>query len=79
MKRHPALVPLSHDHHHALIDGEEPELARGHSAIVAKGRRRKITAGPNGVRYLSIHRRPPPLQIGRAALGRASGPAPSEA
>jgi quercetin dioxygenase-like cupin family protein len=49
------------------IDGEERELARGESAIVAKGRRRKITAGGEGVRYLSVHRRRPPLQIGRAA------------
>ena len=49
------------------IDGEERELARGESAIVAKGQRRKITAGGEGVRYLSVHRRRPPLQIGRAA------------
>jgi quercetin dioxygenase-like cupin family protein len=47
------------------IDGEERELARGETAIVAKGRRRKITAGRDGVRYLSIHRRRPPLQIGQ--------------
>jgi quercetin dioxygenase-like cupin family protein len=49
------------------IDGEGRELARGESAIVAKGRRRKITAGGGGVRYVSVHRRRPPLQIGRAA------------
>jgi quercetin dioxygenase-like cupin family protein len=48
------------------IDGEERELARGESAIVPTGRRRKITAGGEGVRYLSVHRRRPPLQIGRA-------------
>jgi hypothetical protein len=85
MKRHPALVPLSHDHHQALvearrlrrapatlsIDGEERELARGETAIVAKGRRRKIAAGRGGVRYLSIHRRRPPPQIGRAADRRS--------
>jgi quercetin dioxygenase-like cupin family protein len=47
------------------IDGEERELARGETAIVAKGRRRKITARRDGVRYLSIHRRRPPLQIGQ--------------
>ena len=50
------------------IDGEERELAGGEAAIVAKGQRRKITAGPDGVRYLSIHRRRPPLQISRSAL-----------
>ena len=53
------------------IDGEERELDRGETAIVAKGRRRKITAGRDGVRYLSIHRRRPPLQIGRAADQRS--------
>jgi quercetin dioxygenase-like cupin family protein len=53
------------------IDGEERELARGETVIVDKGRRRKITAGRGGVRYLSIHRRRPPLQIGRAADRRS--------
>jgi quercetin dioxygenase-like cupin family protein len=53
------------------IDGEERELARGETAIVVKGRRRKITAGRGGVRYLSIHRRRPPLQIGREADRRS--------
>jgi quercetin dioxygenase-like cupin family protein/hemerythrin len=53
------------------IDGEERELARGETAIVDKGRRRRITAGRGGVRYLSIHRRRPPLQIGRAADRRS--------
>ena len=48
------------------IDGEQRELARGETAIIAKGRKRKITAGADGVRYLSVHRRRPPLQIGRA-------------
>ena len=49
------------------IDGEERQLARGESGLIARGRRRKITAGADGVRYLSIHRRRPPLQIGRSA------------
>jgi hypothetical protein len=31
--------------------------------IIEKGRRRRITAGRDGVRYLSVHRRRPPLQI----------------
>ena len=53
------------------IDGEERELVRGETAVVAKGGRRKITAGRDGVRYLSIHRRRPPLQIGRAADQRS--------
>jgi quercetin dioxygenase-like cupin family protein/hemerythrin-like domain-containing protein len=49
------------------VDGEKRELSRGETAIVPKGRKRKITAGGEGVRYLSVHRRRPPLQIGRAA------------
>jgi quercetin dioxygenase-like cupin family protein len=48
------------------IDGEQRELARGETAIIAKGRKCKITAGADGVRYLSVHRRRPPVQIGRA-------------
>jgi mannose-6-phosphate isomerase-like protein (cupin superfamily)/hemerythrin len=59
------------------IDGDERELARGDAAIVAKGRMRKITAGRGGVRYLSIHRRRPPLQIARATTSRESA-GPSE-
>jgi quercetin dioxygenase-like cupin family protein len=46
------------------IDDEEHALARGEIAIVAKGRKRKITAGSDGVRYLSVHRRRPLPQIG---------------
>jgi quercetin dioxygenase-like cupin family protein len=53
------------------LDGEERELAHGEAAIVPKGRRRKITGGRGGVRYLSIHRRRPPLQIGRTADRRS--------
>ena len=45
------------------IDGEERELTGGEVVIVPKGRRRRITAGRGGVRYLSVHLRRPPLQI----------------
>jgi quercetin dioxygenase-like cupin family protein len=45
---------------------DERELAVGETTIIAKGRRRKISAGRDGVRYLSVHRRRPPLQIARA-------------
>jgi quercetin dioxygenase-like cupin family protein len=47
-------------------DEDEHELAAGEATIIAKGRPRKISAGPEGVRYLSVHRRRPPLQIARA-------------
>ena len=44
-------------------DGDEHELTVGDVTIIAKGRRRKIAAGREGVRYLSVHRRRAPLQI----------------
>jgi quercetin dioxygenase-like cupin family protein len=45
------------------IDGEEQPVHAGEALIVEKGRRRGISAGPDGVRYLSVHRRRGPLQI----------------
>ena len=45
---------------------DERELTAGETTIIAKGQRRKIRAGRVGVRYLSVHRRRPPLQIARA-------------
>ena len=45
------------------IDGDESELLPGEAVIVPKGRRREITAGRGGVRYVSVHLRRPPLQI----------------
>lgn len=45
------------------------ELAVGETTIIDKGRRREITAGPDGARYLSVHRRRPPLQIRSAPPG----------
>ncbi len=44
-------------------DGETRRLEAGEAAIVAKGQRRALTAGAEGVRYLSVHLRRPPLQI----------------
>jgi hypothetical protein len=40
--------------------------------VVAKGRRRRITAGPRGVRYLAVHRR-------RDGLGITPMRSPSDA
>ena len=45
------------------VDGDERELVPGEAVIVSKGKRRRITAGRGGVRYLSVHLRRPPLQI----------------
>jgi quercetin dioxygenase-like cupin family protein len=45
------------------VDRQEHELAAAEALIVGKGRRRRLTAGQSGVRYLSVHLRRPPLQI----------------
>jgi quercetin dioxygenase-like cupin family protein len=45
------------------IDGEARLLEAGEGVIIAKGSRRRLTAGRNGVRYVSVHVRRPPLQI----------------
>ena len=50
----------------AVVDSEEHALARGQAILVAKGAARTIKAGPAGLRYLSVHRRRPPLQIDAA-------------
>ena len=39
------------------------DLEPGDVVIVAKGARRKLTALAGGTRYLSVHRRRPPLQV----------------
>lgn len=46
-----------------VFDGEERRLGPQQALIVPKGRRRRLTAGAAGVRYLSVHLRRPPLQI----------------
>jgi quercetin dioxygenase-like cupin family protein len=51
------------------LDGEERDVVAGEVAIIAKGARRRITAGRGGVRYLSVHLRRPPLQIRSARSG----------
>jgi quercetin dioxygenase-like cupin family protein/iron-sulfur cluster repair protein YtfE (RIC family) len=48
-----------------LLDGEEHRLDRGQTMVVGKGAARRITAGPEGVRYLSVHLRRPGLQVSR--------------
>ena len=51
------------------IDDKVRDLQSGDAVIVAKGQRRKITAGRGGVRYLSVHLRRLPLQIQTRAAG----------
>jgi quercetin dioxygenase-like cupin family protein len=45
------------------VDDDGHELLPGRLLLVEKGSRRAISAGPGGVRYLSVHRRRGPLQI----------------
>ncbi|HET8651787.1 MAG TPA: hemerythrin domain-containing protein [Gaiellaceae bacterium] len=48
------------------VDGEALTLDAGQALVVEKGRSRQIAAGPDGVRYLSVHVRRPKLQISPA-------------
>lgn len=47
----------------ASIDGHPHALHPHQAILIARGARRQITAGSDGLRYLSIHRRRGPLQI----------------
>jgi quercetin dioxygenase-like cupin family protein len=47
------------------LDGEEHRVGAGSAVVLEKGRPRSISAGPEGVRYLSVHRRRAPLQVAR--------------
>jgi quercetin dioxygenase-like cupin family protein len=43
------------------VDGSEHHLAADQLLLIPRGSLRRITAGSDGVRYLSIHRRREPL------------------
>jgi quercetin dioxygenase-like cupin family protein len=45
------------------LGGEEHSVGAGTAVMLEKGLARSITAGPEGVRYLSVHRRRSPLQV----------------
>jgi len=47
------------------LDGEPQELGAGEATIVEKGVRRALVAGPDGVRYLTAHRRRGGLELKR--------------
>ena len=49
------------------VDGERARLRAGQLVVVPKGARRRIDAGPNGIRYVTVHRR-------RGGLGIAPPP-----
>jgi quercetin dioxygenase-like cupin family protein len=47
------------------VDGELRELSAGGVTIVEKGARRALVAGPQGVRYLTVHKRRGGLKLKR--------------
>jgi uncharacterized cupin superfamily protein len=49
----------------AVLDGVRHDVRAGHVVVIPRGARRALTAGPDGIRYLSVHRRRRGLQIGR--------------
>jgi hypothetical protein len=51
----------------ARVDEREHALVPGSALLVEKGSSRTLRAGPDGVRYVSIHRRRGPLQITASA------------
>jgi quercetin dioxygenase-like cupin family protein len=57
------------------VEGESLPLAAGTVVHVPKGTRRAVHAGPDGVGYLSVHRRRGPLQLGSRGATDASSPA----
>ncbi|MEU8777899.1 hypothetical protein [Streptomyces sp. NPDC048606] len=58
------------------IDTEDgPHRLRRHSAFwLARGARRSLTAGPDGMTYLTVHTRRPGLGIGGVRAGEQAGP-----
>lgn len=48
------------------LEDDRVDLASDHLALISKGARRSITAGPTGITYLSVHRRRGPLSIARS-------------
>jgi quercetin dioxygenase-like cupin family protein len=48
------------------VDGTAHELGPGDAVLVPKGASRRLAAGPDGIRYLSVHRRRGGLQIRKA-------------
>lgn len=48
----------------AVVDGEEHALTPGTLLLIDRDASQAVRAGPGGVRYLSVHRRRGPLQLG---------------
>jgi quercetin dioxygenase-like cupin family protein len=52
-----------------VLDGHAHEVCAGNAVVVQKGARRGLIAGPDGIRYLTVHRRRGGLQIAPASSG----------
>lgn len=50
-----------------VLDGEARPLAAGEALVIPKGASRRVTAGPDGIRYATVHRRRGGLQISKLA------------
>lgn len=59
-----ALVVLAGSGELAL-DGERREVEAGEVVVLPKGARRALVAGPDGIRYATVHRRRGGLQVRR--------------
>jgi mannose-6-phosphate isomerase-like protein (cupin superfamily) len=53
------------------INGDPCAMQAGETIVLRKGHSRRIEAGPEGVRYLSVHGRRAPLKIAAVASGAA--------
>ena len=51
------------------LDGADHPLVPRSVALAARGARRSLHAGPDGLTYLTVHRHRPPLAIGRPPVG----------
>jgi quercetin dioxygenase-like cupin family protein len=54
----------------AEVDGKTREVAAGEVLVLLKGSRRRLTAGADGVRYVSVHRKRDGLTIATLARPR---------
>jgi quercetin dioxygenase-like cupin family protein len=45
------------------LDGDSRDVQAGHAVVCRRGTRRQLTAGPDGIRYLSVHLRRGGLDI----------------
>lgn len=57
------------------VAGETHTVRPGVVVLLPRGARRRIRAGADGLRYLTVHRRRGGLEIGRLARGEAPRPA----